>query len=31
MCSQGGETSKKVMIADSGEIAPDDPSFLDKD
>jgi len=29
--SQGGETSKKVVIADSGEIAPDDPAFLDKD
>jgi len=29
--SQGGETSKKVVIADSGEIPPDDPAFLDKD
>ena len=29
--SQGGETSKKVVIADSGEISPSDPSFLEKD
>jgi len=29
--SQGGETSKKVVIADCGEIMPSDPTFLDKD
>jgi len=29
--SQGGETSKKVMVANCGEIAPSDPTFLDKD
>jgi len=29
--SQGGETSKKVMISDCGEIAPDDPDFLATD
>ena len=29
--SGGGETSKKVVVADCGEIAPSDPAFLDKD
>mmetsp|Transcript_60240 Transcript_60240/g.178944 ORF Transcript_60240/g.178944 Transcript_60240/m.178944 type:complete len:183 (-) Transcript_60240:364-912(-) len=29
--SQGGETSKKVMIADCGELSASDPSFLEKD
>ena len=29
--SQSGDTSKKVVVADCGEIAPSDPSFLDKD
>lgn len=29
--SQGGETSKKVMIADCGELSAADPTFLDKD
>jgi len=29
--SQGGETSQSVKVVDSGEIAADDPSFLDKD
>ena len=29
--SGGGETSKKVVVADCGEIAPSDPTFLDKD
>ena len=29
--SQGGETSKKVAVKDSGEVAPDDPTFLEKD
>jgi len=29
--SQGGETSKKVVIADCGEVSAADPAFLDKD
>jgi len=29
--SQGGETSKKVVVADAGELKADDPSFMDKD
>jgi len=29
--SQGGETSKKVAIADCGELSAADPTFLDKD
>jgi len=29
--SGSGETSKKVMIEDCGEIAPTDPAFLEKD
>ena len=29
--SQTGETSKKVIVADCGEISPSDPAFLDKD
>jgi len=29
--SQSGDTSKKVVVADCGEIAPSDPSFLEKD
>ena len=29
--SQSGETSKKVMVADCGEIPAGDPTFLDKD
>ena len=29
--SQGGETSKKVVIKGCGELAASDPAFLDKD
>ena len=29
--SSDGKTSKKVVIADAGEIAADDPAFMDKD
>ena len=29
--SQGGETSKKIVIAECGELPPSDPAFLDKD
>ena len=28
---QSGDCSKKVVVADCGEIAPSDPSFLEKD
>ena len=29
--SQDGKTSKKVLVADCGEIAASDPTFMDKD
>ena len=29
--SQDGKTSKKVLVADCGEVAADDPTFMDKD
>ncbi len=29
--SQGGETSKKVVIDECGELSPSDPTFMDKD
>ena len=29
--SQGGETSKKVMIVDAGELKAGDPTFMDRD
>jgi len=29
--SSDGKTSKKVTVADCGEIAADDPTFMDKD
>jgi len=29
--SQDGKTSKTVVISAAGELAPDDPAFLDKD
>ena len=29
--SQDGKTSKKVLVADCGEVAADDPTFMNKD
>ena len=29
--SQDGKTSKKILIDECGELAPDDPTFMDKD
>ena len=29
--SSDGKTSKKIVIADCGELKADDPTFMDKD